>query len=116
MLRTVDEELFDGGSLVTAIVVTAAVGLALVLVPSLVAVPVLVALAFACGRLGGRDAGIGSVSAGAFMFGYAITEPHFVWEIENRRDDVLVIVLFVASLVASEVGARLRQRNRARQH
>jgi hypothetical protein len=101
MLRAVDEEPFDGGSLATAIVVTVAVGLALVLVPTLVAVPVLVALAFACGRLGGRD---------------AITEPHFVWEIESPRDDVLVIVLFVASLVASEVGARLRARNQARPH
>jgi K+-sensing histidine kinase KdpD len=116
MLRAVDEELFNGGSLATAIVATVAIGLALVLVPTLVAVPVLVAVAFACGRLGGRDAGIGSVSAGAFMFGYAITEPHFVWEIENRRDDVLIIVLFIASLLASEVGARLRARSRARQH
>ena len=116
MLRAVDDELFDGGSLATAIVVTAAVGLALVLVPTLVAVPVLVALAFACGRLGGRDAGIGSVSAGAFMFGYAITKPHFVWEIESPRDDTLLIVLFIASLLASEVGARLRARHRARQH
>ena len=74
-------------SLITALLVTALIGLALVLVPTLVAVPVLVAVAFRAGRrLGGRDAGFGSISAGAFMFGYAITEPHFVWEIQSQRD------------------------------
>jgi K+-sensing histidine kinase KdpD len=110
----VDDDVFDLSGLITAIVVTILVGLALVLVPSGVAVPVLTALAFAFGRLAGRDAGLGSVSTGALMFGYAITEPHFVWEIDSDRDVVLLIVLFVASLVASEIGARLRHRSRAR--
>ena len=107
-----DDDVFDANGLITALVVTALVGLALVLVPTLVAVPVLVAVAFACGRLGGRDAGYGSISAGAFMFGYAITEPHFVWEIQSQRDVVLLIVLVIASLAASEVGARMRRRKR----
>jgi K+-sensing histidine kinase KdpD len=109
-----DDELFDLSGLITAVVVTVLVGLGLVLVPSGIAVPVLMVLAFACGRLGGRDAGLGCVSAGALMFGYAITEPHFVWEIDSDHDVVLLIVLFVASLVASETGARLRHRSRAR--
>ena len=109
-----DDDVFDLSGLITAIVVTILVGLALVLVPSGVAVPVLTALAFAFGRLAGRDAGLGSVSTGALMFGYAITEPHFVWEIDSDRDVVLLIVLFVASLVASEIGARLRHRSRVR--
>ena len=102
---------FDADHLMSGIVVTVAVALALVLAPSPVAVPVLVALAFACGRLGGRDAGIGSAAAGTFMFGWAITEPHFVWEIDSGRDEVLLIVLFVASLVAAEIGTRLRRRH-----
>jgi K+-sensing histidine kinase KdpD len=110
-----DDDLFDASSMFSALVVTTLVGLALVLVPTLVAVPVLVAVAFACGRLGGRDAGFGSVSAGAFMFGYAITEPHFVWEIESRRDVVLLIVLFIASMAASAIGARIRHRRHMRQ-
>ena len=110
-----DDDVFDANGLITALVVTALVGLALVLVPTLVAVPVLVAVAFACGRLGGRDAGYGSISAAAFMFGYAITEPHFVWEIQSQRDVVLLIVLVIASLAASEVGARMRRRKRAGQ-
>jgi K+-sensing histidine kinase KdpD len=45
------------------------------------------------------------------MYGYAITKPHFVWEIESGRDEVLLIVLFVASLVVAEVGTRLRRRH-----
>jgi hypothetical protein len=53
------------------------------------AVPVLVLVAFACAWVGGRDAGLGSVSAGAFTFGDAITEPHFVSEIESSHDVVL---------------------------
>jgi K+-sensing histidine kinase KdpD len=101
---------FDADHLMSGIVVTVAVALALVLAPSPVAVPVLVALAFACGRLGGRDAGIGSAAAGTFMFGWAITKPHFVWERANGRDEVLLVVLLVAAVVASEVGARLRLR------
>lgn len=109
-----DDEPFDASGLFSALVVTGLVGLALVLVPTPVAVPVLVAVAFACGRLGGRDAGLGSVSAGALMFGYAITEPHFVWDIDSRRDVVLLIVLFVASLAASEIGARMKHRKRIR--
>ncbi|HEX6568557.1 MAG TPA: DUF4118 domain-containing protein [Acidimicrobiales bacterium] len=104
------EDRFDGDHLLSGIVVTVAVGLALVLFPTGVAVPVLAALALACGRLGGRDAGLGSVAAGSAMFGYAITEPHFVWEISNRSDQVLLVVLFVASFVASEIGARTRLR------
>jgi K+-sensing histidine kinase KdpD len=111
----VDDELFDVSALISAVVVTVLVALGLVLVPSGIAVPVLTALAFACGRVAGRDAGLGSVSAGALMFGYAITEPHFVWEIDSDRDVVLLIVLFIVSLVASELGARLRHRSRAHQ-
>src|SRR5262245_44918913 len=102
-----DDDVFDASNMVAALVATTLVGLALVLVPTVVAVPVLVAVAFACGRLGGREAGFGSVSAGAFMFGYAITKPHFVWEIESRRDVVLLIVLFIASMAAAEIGARM---------
>jgi K+-sensing histidine kinase KdpD len=108
------DDAFNADHLVSGIFVTAAVALALVFAPTGVAVPVLVALAFACGRLGGRDAGLGSVAVGSLLFGYAITEPHFVWEIESRTDQVLLIVLFVASLVASEVGARLRLARRTR--
>jgi K+-sensing histidine kinase KdpD len=111
----VQDDLLDTGQMLNAMLSTALVGLCLVIAPTLVAVPVLVVLAFACGRLGGRAAGFGSVAAGTLMFGYAITEPHFVWEIENNRDVVLLIVLFVASLAASELGTRLRLRTKARQ-
>jgi hypothetical protein len=45
------------------------------------------------------------------MYGYAITKPHFVWEIDSGRDEVLLIVLFVASLAAAEFGTRLRRRH-----
>jgi K+-sensing histidine kinase KdpD len=106
---------FDANHLVNGLVVTALVGLGLVLTPTFVAVPVLVALAFACGRLGGRDAGIASVAVGALMYGYAITEPHFHWSIENDRDVVLLFVLFFASIAAAEIGARLRLRTPLRQ-
>jgi K+-sensing histidine kinase KdpD len=99
---------FDADHLMSGIVVTVAVALVLVLAPSPVSVPVLVALAFVCGRLGGRDAGIGSAAAGTFMFGWAITEPHFVWEMTNGHDQVLFVLLVVAAFAASEVGARLR--------
>ncbi len=108
------DDLFDAGNLLNGSLVTVAVGLGLVLAPSPVAVPVLVALAFACARTGGRDVGLGSVLAGSLMFGYAITEPHFVWAIENSHDIVLLIVLFFGSLAASETGARRRLRARAR--
>lgn len=106
------DDLFDGSHLMNGIVITTVVGLALVLVPTALAVPALVVVAFACGRLGGRDGGLGSVVAGSLMFGYAITEPHFVWSIENGRDEALLIVLFVTSIVASEFGVRLRLRAR----
>jgi K+-sensing histidine kinase KdpD len=109
------DDLVGTGHMFNAMLLTALVGLCLVIVPTLIAVPVLVVLAFACGRLAGRAAGIGSVSTGTLMFGYAITEPHFVWEIENNRDVVLLIVLFIASLLASELGVWLRLRTRARQ-
>jgi K+-sensing histidine kinase KdpD len=99
---------FDADHLMSGVVVTLAIALALVLVPSPIAVPVLVVVAYTCGRLGGRDAGLGSVATGTFMFGWAITEPHFVWEMQNGHDVVLFFVLFVASLVASELGARRR--------
>ena len=99
---------FDADHLMSGIVLTVAAGLALVLVPSPVAVPVLVGLAYACGRLGGRDAGVGSAATGSFMFGFAITEPHFVWEMANGHDQVLFVVLIVAAFAAAEVGARLR--------
>ncbi|MDD9370081.1 MAG: DUF4118 domain-containing protein [Acidimicrobiales bacterium] len=106
------DDLFDGSHLLNGIVVTAAVGLALVLVPAPVAVPALALVAFACGRLGGRDGGLGSIATGSFLFGYAITEPHFVWEIENGRDEALLVVLLLASLLAGELGVRLRRRTR----
>jgi K+-sensing histidine kinase KdpD len=104
----VRDDLFDADHLMSGVFVTAAVALALVLVPTGVAVPVLVAVAFGCGRLGGRDAGLGSVAVGSLLFGYAITEPHFVWEIESRTDQLLLVVLFAGSLIAAEMGARRR--------
>jgi K+-sensing histidine kinase KdpD len=104
-------ERFDADHLLSAALATALVGLGLVWVPTPIAVPVLVAVAFLSGRLGGRDAGLGSVAVGSIMYGYAITKPHFVWEIESGRDEVLLIVLFVASLVAAEIGTRLRRRH-----
>ena len=107
---------FDADHLLSGVVLTVAAGLALVLVPSPIAVPVLTALAFACGRLGGRDAGIGSAATGAFMFGFAITEPHFVWEMANGHDQVLFVVLFVAAFAASEIGARLHLQAARRAH
>jgi K+-sensing histidine kinase KdpD len=109
--RPMPYERFDGDHLLTAAVVTALVGLGLVWVPTPIAVPVLVVVAYLSGRLGGRDAGLGSVAVGCLMYGYAITEPHFVWEIDSGRDEVLLIVLFVASLVAAEVGTRRRRRH-----
>jgi K+-sensing histidine kinase KdpD len=109
--RPMPYERFDGDHLLTAAVVTALVGLGLVWVPTPIAVPVLVVVAYMSGRLGGRDAGLGSVAVGCLMYGYAITEPHFVWEIDSGRDEVLLIVLFVASLVAAEVGTRRRRRH-----
>jgi K+-sensing histidine kinase KdpD len=109
----VPEDLFDGNALFNGVLVTVVVALCLVLTPTWVAVPVLVVLAFACARLSGRDAGLGSVVSGSLMFGYAISEPHFVWEVESEHDVVLLIVLFVASLAASEAGARLRLHARA---
>jgi K+-sensing histidine kinase KdpD len=109
--RPMPYERFDSDHLLTAAVVTGLVGLGLVWVPTPIAVPVLVVVAFLSGRLGGRDAGLGSVVVGCLMYGYAITEPHFVWEIESGRDEVLLIVLFVASLVAAEIGTRVRRRH-----
>lgn len=102
------EDRFDADHLTSGIFVTAAIGLALVWAPTGAAVPVLVALAYLCARSGGRDAGLGSVAAGSVLFGYAIAEPHFVWEIAERPDQILLVVLFVASLAASEAGARVR--------
>jgi K+-sensing histidine kinase KdpD len=109
--RPMPYERFDADHLLTAAVVTGLVGLALVWVPTPIAVPALVVVAFLCGRLGGRDAGLGSVAVGCLMYGYALTEPHFVWEIESGRDEVLLVVLFVASLVVAEIGTRLRRRH-----
>jgi hypothetical protein len=40
------------------------------------------------------------------MYGYAITEPHFPWAIDDDRDVVLLFVLFFASIAASEIGPR----------
>jgi K+-sensing histidine kinase KdpD len=109
--RPTPYERFDADHLLSAAVVTGLVGLGLVWVPTPIAVPVLVAAAFLAGRLGGRDAGLGSVAVGCLMYGYAITEPHFVWEIEAGRDEMLLVVLFVASLAAAEIGTRLRRRH-----
>src|ERR671919_224380 len=81
--RQMPYERVDADHLVSAALVTGLIGLGLVRVPTPIAVPVLVALAFVSGRLGGRDAGLGSVAVGCLMYGYAITEPHFVWEIES---------------------------------
>jgi K+-sensing histidine kinase KdpD len=111
------DDTFDADHLVSGIFVTVAVGTALVLVPSGVAVAVLVALAYVCGRVGGRDAGLGSVAVGSIMFGYAITEPHLEWEISNAHDQVLLVVLFFLAFTASEVGARRRlARSRPEHH
>jgi len=107
----VDEDPFSAGGLFNGMLVTALVGLCLVLTPTFVAVPVLMVLAFLCGRVSGRDAAIGSIAVGAFMFGYAITEPHFEWEIQNSHDIALYGVLVAGSLAASEVGVRLRRRH-----
>jgi K+-sensing histidine kinase KdpD len=104
-------ERFDADNLVSAALATGLVGLGLVWVPTPIAVPVLVVVAFLSGRMGGRDAGLGSVAVGCLMYGYAITEPHFVWEIDSGRDEALLVVLFVASLVAAEVGTRVRRRH-----
>lgn len=105
------DDTFDAGHLVAGVVATGAVSLALVPAGTPVAVPVLVVLAYLCARLGGVDAGLGSVATAGFMFGWAITEPHFVWEIENTHDQVLLIVLFVASLAATALGSRMRRRH-----
>ena len=107
--RQMRYERVDADHLVSAALVTGLIGLGLVWVPTPIAVPVLVVVAFLCGRLGGRDSGLGSVAVGCLMYGYAITEPHFVWEIESGRDEILLIVLFVASLAASEIGTRLHR-------
>jgi K+-sensing histidine kinase KdpD len=104
-------ERFDADHLLTAALVTGLVGLGLVWVPTPIAVPVLVVVAYLSGRLGGRDAGLGSVAVACLMYGYAITKPHFVWEIESGRDEALLIVLFVASMVVAEVGTRVRRRH-----
>jgi K+-sensing histidine kinase KdpD len=109
--RPMPYERVDADHLVSAALVTGLIGLGLVWVPTPIAVPVLVAVALLSGRLGGRDAGLGSVAVGCLMYGYAITEPHFVWEIESGRDEILLVVLFVASLAASEVGTRLHRRH-----
>jgi K+-sensing histidine kinase KdpD len=108
--RPMPYERVDADHLISAAVVTGLIGLGLVWVPTPIAVPILVAVAFVSGRLGGRDAGLGSVAVGSLMYGYAVTEPHFVWEIESARDEVLLVVLFVVSLAASEIGTRLRRR------
>jgi K+-sensing histidine kinase KdpD len=108
MAQTPDS--FEADHLLNAIVATLAVSFGLVFVPTPVAVPALVVLAFFCGRLGGRDGGLGSVVTGSLMYGWAITEPHFRWEIRNDRDVVLLFVLFFGSLLASEIGTRLRFR------
>jgi K+-sensing histidine kinase KdpD len=106
----VQDDIFDANHLLNGLVITALVSLGLVWTPTVVAVPTLVLLAFLCGRLGGRDAGLASVAVGSLMYGYAITKPHFHWAIENDRDVVLLFVLFFASIAASEIGARLRLR------
>ena len=111
--RVGEPEVPEASHLLAGVAATGAVSLALVAAPTTVAVPVLVVLAFACGRLGGLEAGLGSVSVAGFMFGWAITEPHFVWEVQSGRDQVLLIVLFVASLVAALVGARRHRRHPA---
>jgi K+-sensing histidine kinase KdpD len=104
---------FSSEHLLNAIVVSSVVALALVVAPTWLAVIVLVAVAFLCARLGGRDGGLGSVAAGTFMYFFAITEPHFQLRITHDRDVVLLIVLFIASNVSSELGVRLRRRRRA---
>src|SRR5262245_48577063 len=109
--RPMPHERFDADHLLSAVLATGLVGLGLVWVPTSIAVPVLVAVAVVSGRRGGGDAGRGSAAVGSLMSGYAITEPDFVWEIESGRDEVLLVVLFVASLVAAEVGTRRRRRH-----
>jgi len=109
-----EADLFEGQHLVGGIVVTAAVSLGLVPLSTGVAVVVLPVVAWACARLGGLDAGLGSVSVGGFMFGWAITRPHFVWEIESGVDQVLLLVLFASSIAAVVWGVRGRRRGAAR--
>src|SRR5829696_3495889 len=103
------DEPVEARILLNAAVATTVVGFALVAAPTSVAVPVLVALAALCALGAGREAGLVATSVSCFLFGYAITEPHFEWEITDRPDEVL----FVASLVVTEVGARLRLHRRA---
>jgi hypothetical protein len=104
------DDSFNTDHLVGAAVVTAAVAVPLAFISTTVGVVVLIALAYVCARLGGRDAGLGSVGAGTFMFFWAATEPHFRLEIANTRDVVLLVVCFLGSLVAQEVGTRAYRR------
>ena len=41
------------------------------------------------------------------MFFWADTKPHFEFEITSSRDVVLLIICFLGSLVAQEIGTRL---------
>lgn len=101
---------FSTGHLAAGAVVTVIIAVPLAFVSTTIGVVVLIALAFVCARLGGRDAGLGSVGAGTFMFFWAATEPHFQLEIANSHDVVLLIVSFAGSLVAQEIGTRLYRR------
>ncbi len=108
------EDSFNADHLVSAIVITTVVAVPLAFISTTIGVIVLIALAFVCARVGGRDAGLGSAGAGTFMFFWAATKPHFQFEIASTRDVVLLIVCFLGSLVAQEIGTRLYRREHAR--
>ncbi len=101
---------FSADHLVSGAVLSTIVAVPLAFISTTIGVVVLIGLAFACARVGGRDAGLGSVGAGTFMFFWAATKPHFQFEIASARDVVLLIVCFVGSLIAQEIGTRLHRR------
>lgn len=101
---------FNVNHLINGAVLSAIVAVPLAFISTTIGVVVLIGLAFVCGWFGGRDAGVGSAGAGTFMFFFAATEPHFQLEIQNERDQVLIVVCFVGSLLAQEIGVRLYRR------
>lgn len=98
---------FSAHHLVNAAVIATIVAVPLAFVATTIGAVVLIALAFVCARVAGRDAGLGSAGAGTFMFFWAATTPHFQLEIDNTRDVVLLVICFVGSLLAQEIGTRL---------
>jgi K+-sensing histidine kinase KdpD len=71
-------------------------------------IPVVAAIA---SWYGGRDVGAVSAVSGGIWFGFAHTEPHFHWEIDERADVILTLAVLVAGVLASELAdARRRLR------